>query len=108
METASFSTTDGGLESVTDASLKLHENILYTSKLTLYRAFFYSEKDELIGLENEDYWKAVDVNWENIVSAQVTKIITVNLNTQLLYDKEISKKGRFKETVAIGIVFKMI
>ncbi|UCE24252.1 MAG: DUF3078 domain-containing protein [Candidatus Zixiibacteriota bacterium] len=99
---------DGGLESVTDATLTLHENILYTGKLTLYKALFFSESDQVEGTQYEDDWKAVDVNWENILSAQVTKIITVSLYTQLLYDKEISKKGRFKETVAIGFVFKMM
>ncbi len=100
--------TDGGLESVTDASLTLHENILYTSKLTLYKAFFYSKSDEVKGTVFEDDWKAIDVNWENILAAQVSKVITVSLYTQLLYDKEISKRGRIKETVAIGFVFKMI
>lgn len=100
--------TDGGMESVTDAVFKLSERMVYTGKLTLYKAFFFSGSDATIGLESEDYWKAVDVNWENIISAQVSKIITVNLYTQLLYDKEISKKGRFKETIAIGFIFKMI
>ena len=100
--------TDGGLESVTDAVFKLSERMTYTGKLTMYKAFFFSESDAVKGLESEDYWKAVDVNWENIISAQVSKIITVNLYTQLLYDKEISKKGRFKETIAVGFVFKLI
>ena len=100
--------TDGGLESVTDAVFKLSERMTYTGKLTMYKAFFFSESDAVKGLESEDYWKAVDVNWENIISAQVSKIITVNLYTQLLYDKEISKKGRFKETIAVGFIFKLI
>ena len=106
--TADSTLTDGGLESVTDVSLTLSDKMRYTGKLTLYKAFFFSESDAVKGTVYEDDWKAVDVNWENIVSAQVSKIITVNLYTQLLYDKEISKKGRFKETVAIGFVFKMI
>ena len=108
LETVDSTLTDGGLESVTDASLTLHENILYTSKLTVYRAFFYSKSDEVKGTVYEDDWKAIDINWENIFAAQVTKFITVNLYTQLLYDKQISKKGRFKETVAVGFSFKML
>ena len=96
--------TDGGLESVTDAVFKLSERMTYTGKLTLYKAFFFSESDNA----NNDNWKAIDANWENIISAQVSKIITVNLYTQLLYDKEVSKKGRFKETIAVGFVFKLI
>lgn len=94
---------DNGMESVTDAEFVINESLKYTGKLTLYKAFYFSKKDEVAN----DYWKAVDVNWENIVSASLTKIVTVNLYTQLLYDKEVSKKGRFKETLAIGFVFKM-
>ncbi|UCD62929.1 MAG: DUF3078 domain-containing protein [Candidatus Zixiibacteriota bacterium] len=100
--------TDGGLESVTDASLTLHEDVKLTSKLSLYKAFFFSESDKVEGTEFEDYWKAIDVNWENIVNVSVTKILTVSLYTQLLYDKELSKRGRVKETVAIGVTFKLI
>lgn len=100
--------TDGGLESVTDAVFKLSERINYTGKLSLYKAFFFSKSDQVKGTESEDYWKAIDVNWENMITAQVSKIIAVNLYTQILYDKQISKKGRFKETVAIGFVFKLM
>jgi hypothetical protein len=99
---------DGGLESVTDITYQLKDNLKYTGKLTLYKAFYFSNSDEVKGTEYEDDWKAIDINWENIISASITKIITVNFYTQLLYDKEISKKGRFKETLGIGFVFKMI
>ncbi|MCK4461928.1 MAG: DUF3078 domain-containing protein [candidate division Zixibacteria bacterium] len=100
--------TDGGLESVTDVVLALSEKLHYTGKLTVYKAFFFSERDKVKGTPFEDDWKAIDVNWENIISASISKIITVNFYTQLLYDKEVSKKGRFKQTLGIGFVFKMI
>lgn len=108
LNTTDSTLTDGGFESVTDASLRVHENILYTSKLTVYKALFYSKSDEVKGTPYEDDWKAIDINWENIFAAQVTRFITANLYTQVLYDKQISKKGRFKETVAIGVSFKML
>ncbi len=100
--------TDGGLEAVTEVVLALSEKLHYTGKLTVYKAFFFSEKDKVKGTPFEDDWKAIDVNWENIISASISKIITVNFYTQLLYDKEVSKKGRFKQTLGIGFVFKMI
>ncbi len=106
--TETASSTDAGIESVTDAELSFHKNLKYTSKLTLFKDFYYSEEEAVKGDPAEDYWKAIDVNWENIISASITKIITVNLYTQLLYDKEISLKGRWKETLAIGFVFTMI
>ncbi len=108
LNTETETLTDGGFESVTDAAFSFHENLRYTGKLTLFKAIFSSESDAVEGTPAEDYWKAIDVNWENIVSASITKIVTVNLYTQVLYDKEVSLKGRFKETVAIGFVFKMI
>ncbi len=106
--TETETSTDAGIESVTDVELAFHDNLKYTSKLTLFKDFYYSEEDAVKGTFREDYWKAIDVNWENIISASITKIITVNLYTQLLYDKEVSLKGRWKETLAIGFVFKMI
>lgn len=102
------SLVDGGLEFVTDANLTLNERLSYTGKMSIYKAFFFSGKDDVQGTSFEDDWKAVDVNWENQVSASISKILTVNLYTQFLYDKQDSHKGRFKETIAIGLVYKMI
>lgn len=95
------STTDGGLESVTDVSLKVHKNILWTSKLSLYKALSVSDKSAM-------FWPSVDINWENIFSASVTKYVVVNLYTQWLYDKQIDKRGRFKETLSLGLTYKLL
>jgi hypothetical protein len=112
VDTVSFATvdttfTDGGLESVTDASLTLHKNLRYIGKLSLYKALFFSESNKVKGTPFEDDWKAIDVNFENTVSASVTKIVTVIFYTQLLYDKQVSYKGRLKETLGIGFAFKL-
>ncbi len=99
---------DGGIESVTDVNLTLSKKMTYTGKLTLFKALFFTQKDDFKGTPQEDYWKSVDVNWENIISANLSKIITVNFYTQFLYDKQVSTKGRLKETLGIGFVFKLI
>ncbi len=92
---------DGGIESVTDFKMGLASGrINYTTKLTLFKAIFYSKKEEL-------YWRWVDVNWENILSSSITKYLTVNLYIQFLYDKQIDKKGRFKETLALGLTYRL-
>jgi hypothetical protein len=101
------STNDGGIESVTDVQLALADKISYTSKLSLYKAFFYSKSDELKGTPKEDYWKEIDANWENTISVSVAKYVTVSLYAQLLYDKEIDKKGRFKESLSLGLTYKL-
>ncbi|MCD6249819.1 MAG: DUF3078 domain-containing protein [candidate division Zixibacteria bacterium] len=110
LNTESTTVTDGGIESVSDATLMLSKRIQYVTKLTLYKAMFSSQSDDvaLAGTEAEDFWKAVDVNFENTFSAAVSKVISVSLYTQILYDKETEKKARFKETLALGFVFRML
>ncbi len=99
--------TDGGIESVSDVVWNFGERLTYTGKLTLYKALFFSEKDDYERTEFEDDWRAVDVNGENIVNATITKIVSVNFYTQFLYDKQISRKGRIKQTLGIGFVLKL-
>ena len=99
--------TDGGLEFVTDATYQLTKNLNYVGKMTLFKAMFFSKADDFKGTPEENYWKAVDVNWENTFAASVSKYISVNLYTQLLYDKQISLKGRFKENFGLGFTYKL-
>lgn len=111
-DTASLATTDstqtdGGFESVTDAQLTFSKRVKYSGKLTLYKAIFSSQSDETDGTEFADYWKAIDVNFENAVKISVSKIMTVFCYNQFLYDKEISKKGRIKQTLGVGFTFTM-
>jgi len=101
------STNAGGIESVSDVRLTFSDKISYTSKLTLYKALFFSESDKFKGTPEGDYWKEVDVNWQNTISISISKYVTVSLFTQLLYDKEVSKKGRFKETLSLGLTYKL-
>jgi hypothetical protein len=103
--------TDGGLESVTDATLKLSANISYVGKLSIFKALFSSEsgREHPLGVHNVGvYWASPDVNWENTFTAAVSKLITVSLYTQVLYDKDIDKRARFKETLALGFTYKML
>jgi hypothetical protein len=99
----------GGVAFVTDFTTPLaQEKIVYTSKLTLFQALFFSEASALVGQPNADYWKALDVGWENIFTANVTKILMVNIAAQVLYDKEIHTRARLKETLALGLTYKFI
>ena len=95
---------DGGL--VFDTGFKTsmaQERITYTSKLTVFRALFSSESDD-----NNNDWKSPDVNWENTFTANITKYLMVNLYMQLLYDREIKLGGRFKQTLSLGLTYKLI
>jgi len=100
---------DGGFVFVTDFKTPLaQERITYTGKLSLFKALFFSEADKLKGQPNENYWKSPDFNWENIFTASITRYLMVNFYVQLLYDKEINLKTRFKQTLALGVTYKLI
>lgn len=106
-ETLSKTTEDGGVEWVTDLALgSAKSKYSLNSKLTLFQALFNSEADNLEGQPGEDYWKTVDVNWDNTFRVNVTALLQVSLAWQLLYDKEISLGGRFKETLALGLAYR--
>lgn len=101
-------TNDGGIEWVSELRLPLADNrINYTSKLVVFNALFSSEAEAREGTPEADYWKAPDVNWENRFSAKITEHLAVNLQIQLLYDKEINLKGRHKETLSLGLNYNL-
>ena len=100
---------DGGIEFVTDFKANVaEERITYVSKVTVFQALYYSEAEEVKGLPSEDYWKSPDVNWENTLTAGIAKYLMVNLYIQLLYDKEIDLGARFKQTLSLGLTYKLI
>jgi hypothetical protein len=100
---------DCGIEFVNDFKTPLaQEKITLTSKLTVFQALFYSKSDELKGLPEEDYWKSPDVNWENTFTASVTNYLMVSLYVQLLYDKELALGGRLKQSLGMGVTYKLM
>lgn len=142
--TTSETSNDGGLEMVTDMKRKILENrVAWTSKLTLYQPFFYSGKDELEDLtvltleaahldpDIADFSTALDADFENIFSAAITKILSVNLYLRWMYDKydnsvlpvlgddgsltngaavagAVRKGGQLKQTLSIGLTYRFL
>lgn len=80
-----------GIESVTDADIKLDENIVYKSKLRLFSQF-----------KSLDVW---DVRWDNIIAAKITKYISVNFGYLLVYEKAQSPRTQIKEGLQVGFVY---
>jgi len=105
--TKTVTATDGGLEYDADINLVLSDKLAYIGKLTLYKAFFFSKKNDFKGTPQADYWKAIDVNWETSLMASISKYVQVVFYTQLLYDKQIGLRGRLKETLSLGLTYKM-
>ncbi|MDD5132715.1 MAG: DUF3078 domain-containing protein [bacterium] len=100
--------SSGGIQFISNFTSPYAENkITYTNNLTVYQALANSEAESLKGQTNEDYWQAVDVNWEHILAVSISKYVMVNFYAQWLYDKEIALGGRFKETLALGVTYKL-
>lgn len=101
--------TSGGLEWVTDFDRTFGEDgdLKVVSKLRVFQAFFSSVSDDVEGLVNEDYWKSPDVAWETTLSAAVSKYIQTQLFVEFLYDKEISRQGRYRQVLGLGVSYKL-
>ena len=143
-DTEAQSTNDGGIELANDYKSKLLDGkVAWTGKLTLYQPVFYSGDDELekltpIALQDnslpddlKDYPKAMDIDWENIFTTQITKVLSVNLYTRWVYDQydnsvvpvlgtdgtlsnpyglrtAIRKSGQFKQALTLGLTYRFI
>ena len=82
---------DGGVESVTDAELKLDDNLLFRSKLELFAPIRKLSE--------------VTMRMDNTVTANVSKYIVVILNLQLINDVNATSRLQEKEVLAIGLSY---
>lgn len=140
---SSFWTTDGGLElQFTSTQPLLDKRVLYQGKLLFFYPLFYSSSGALQDFDElalavdptrapvADYWQTVDINFQNTFTTQITKVLTVNLYMQLVYDKfdaatnvdtsipidmlvrevdgGVRKAVQLKQTLALGLTFKLI
>ena len=135
---------DGGVEWITDYKTKiLEDRVSWTSKLGFYQPVFYSGTDEFESLTEKqlaaagldpdvkDFTTTLDVDWENIFSSQITKVLSVGLYVKWIYDKydntvppvltedgelgnagdvkaAIRKSGQFKQTLSVGLTYRFL
>ena len=83
-----------GAEWVTDAELKLHDNILFTSKLEAFSNF--------------KGFNSIDVNWDNMFSSKISKLLSVSFNVRIFYDRDISAKRQIKQVLAVGLSYVLL
>ena len=74
------------------------KNVAFTSKLDLFSNYLKNPQN-------------IVVNWENQIVMKVNKYISVNLNTNLMYDAKIKINGenakvQFKEILGVGFFLK--
>ena len=77
-------------------------NITLTSKLDLFSNYL-------------DHPQYIDVNWEVLIAMKVNKFLSVNINTNLIYDFDVKSKNadgtegpakvQFKELLGIGLSY---
>jgi hypothetical protein len=96
--------TDGGLEFVAEFETPLlRDMVQYNTKLYLYQALYYSEADD----DPDDNWKALDMNWEHVLSAKLIGMVNMNLYLQLLYDKQVIDEVRFEQNLGLSLSYQL-
>ncbi|MBD3225904.1 MAG: DUF3078 domain-containing protein [Caldithrix sp.] len=78
-----------GSELVSDVRYKINSTMKYTSKLELF--------------SNLTRFEAIDVNWDHLISAKVAEFVQVSFNFNLFYDRDVTAKRQFKQTLAAGL-----
>lgn len=103
-DTAAYDTktiTDGGIEFIGSYEKLLRvQDVKLNSKLVLYQALINSED------ENDD-WKALDIKWENSISTKIWKAISMNLYFEIKYEKEEDNDIQFKQTMGLGVSYRL-
>jgi hypothetical protein len=85
---------DLGVSSISELNLKLSTSSNFTSKLDMF-------------------WngKALDrtvVEWDNLLTLSLNKIISINMEDDFRYDKVIYNGWQIKETLGIGFAFSLL
>lgn len=94
---------DGGVEGIIEYKQIISTlNASYNSKLTAYQAIFKSDASE-----GNDNWKALDLKWENMISFKLWKALSLNLNLNLIYEKEQSPDIQWKEVLGLGLSYSL-
>jgi hypothetical protein len=83
-----------GLESVSNLNYKIKENMVFSSSLDIF--------------SNLKSYDEIDVRWDNLISVEIIKYVTVSFNFQLYYDKDLSLKRQLKQYLAAGLTYTLL
>ena len=98
------STNDGGVEFVGIYTKPFKENMIkYSTNLNLYKPLFFSESDDT----STNEWKQVRMNWQHDVDISLSSLINIKLYVQLLYNEMVINEVQFKETLGLGLSYKL-
>jgi len=80
-----------GISSVSNFKRKFQDNVIFASKLDVF--------------SDLEAFDRIDVLWENELTLKVAKYITVTVEGDLFYDKDISDKKQIRQTLAVGLTY---
>ncbi len=80
-----------GVSSVTELKYKFAENIVLASRLDIFSDF--------------EAFNKIDVLCENDLTFKISKLLNVNLEFDLLYDREISRRRQIKQVLSVGLTY---
>ena len=83
-----------GLESVTDLSLKFLDILAFTSQLEIFSNLKASDQ--------------IDVRWDNLFTASMSKYFNLAFNIQWFYDKDISPLRQIRKTLTLGVIYTFV
>lgn len=82
---------DAGIQSVTEISVGIVENVVYNSKLSLFGRF-----------KDFTWW---DVYWDNKFVAKINSFMNVNIDVSVVYNKDESIDTQVKEAFQLGFSY---
>ena len=101
-------TNDGGVEFVAIYRKPFAENMIkYSTNLNLYKPLFYSLSDDETNPAYNENWETVRMNWQHNVDISLTSLINLKLYVQLLYNEMVIDEIQFKETLGLGLSYKL-
>ena len=80
------------------------ERITLTSRFSVFAALHNSESDTF---ENDD-WRSPDAEWKNTFTASIVDFLIVNLSLDALYDREVDSDPRFRQTLSLGLTYRLL
>ncbi|MFO7896641.1 MAG: DUF3078 domain-containing protein [Candidatus Cloacimonadales bacterium] len=104
------SSNDGGIEFIAEYNTPLLKQVIdYKSSLNLYQPLYYSESEtaEYLALYAEDDWQTLRMDWQNDLDIKLNSVINLKLYFQLIYHKLENEDLQFKETLGLGLSYKL-
>ena len=101
-------TNDSGVEFVGIYTKPFKDNMIkYSTNMNLFKPFFYSLSDDKTNPLYNENWESIRMNWQHDVDISLTSLINLKLYVQLLYNEMVIDEIQFKETLGLGLSYKL-